>query len=219
MLHPSRSGFTLIELLTVIAVVAILAGIVIPIIGQSRVRAMFAKDASNLRQLGIANQLYMQDHNGRMVAFFDIEARDRGEPTAPWTRNLKHYIDGYQDMGAAQFEEAEQDPDSVFNSPLREDLSAGRSYGLNTQITNPNWNNQYINIPEPGRIVHIGPIEVRQTEWMRSADGSPGWGSPMAFRYGDTVNVLFADGHVGAHTTEELQMEPDDGSKSKFRWW
>ena len=212
-----KSAFTLIELLTVIAVIAILAAILLPAISSVRLRGQYAKDASNLRQLGIANQLYMQDNKGRMVAYFDVEARDRGEPTAQWTRNLKDYIAGYEEMDAAQFAVAERDPDSVFNSPLRESTNPGRSYGLNTQVLQPQWNNLYSNIPEPGNIVHIGPIEVRQTEWMRSSDGLP-FGSPMAFRFGETVNILFADGHVGSHTAEEL-LFLGNGSKSKFRWW
>jgi prepilin-type N-terminal cleavage/methylation domain-containing protein len=71
-MHPENSiqshrGFTLIELLTVIAIIAILAGILIPAIGNVRKKAATAKAVSNVRQIGMANSLYSQENKGKIL--------------------------------------------------------------------------------------------------------------------------------------------------------
>ena len=56
-----KKGFTLIELLVVIAIIAILAAILFPVFAQVREKARQASCISNLKQLGTAFQLYVDD--------------------------------------------------------------------------------------------------------------------------------------------------------------
>jgi prepilin-type N-terminal cleavage/methylation domain-containing protein/prepilin-type processing-associated H-X9-DG protein len=62
----SARGFTLLELLVVIVVAAILASIGYPAFIGALERAKVAKDMNNLRQIGVATQLYMNDNDGAL---------------------------------------------------------------------------------------------------------------------------------------------------------
>jgi prepilin-type N-terminal cleavage/methylation domain-containing protein/prepilin-type processing-associated H-X9-DG protein len=67
----SRRGFTLVELLVVIGIIAVLVSILLPSLGRARESANQAKCLSNLRQLGVAFQMYANEANGK----FPLAAR------------------------------------------------------------------------------------------------------------------------------------------------
>jgi prepilin-type N-terminal cleavage/methylation domain-containing protein/prepilin-type processing-associated H-X9-DG protein len=65
--NPKRTnGFTLIELLVVIAIIAILAAILFPVFSRARENARRTSCISNMKQIGIAMNMYTQDYDERL---------------------------------------------------------------------------------------------------------------------------------------------------------
>jgi len=105
-------AFTLFELLVVVVIIAILASIAYPVYTGVLERAKVTKDMNNLRQIGIATQLYMNDNDGALP----------GSATVTWMSQLHpKYLSSW----------------NVFQSPFdirgasETDATAPVSYGIN----------------------------------------------------------------------------------------
>jgi len=68
-LSATVRGFTLIELLVVIAIIAVLAALLIPALESARQNAYRISCAANLRQLGLAQMLYLDEYEGWFPVF------------------------------------------------------------------------------------------------------------------------------------------------------
>src|SRR5476649_1378859 len=63
------AAFTLIELLVVISIIAILAGIALPVFSQVQIKGAQTKALSNAKQIGLAMKVYATDNNGLFPSY------------------------------------------------------------------------------------------------------------------------------------------------------
>jgi len=92
-----RNGFTLIELLVVIAIIAILAAILFPVFAQAREKARSISCLSNLKQLGTAINMYVQDYDETFPWFCYGQSVDCNPVPAPnvaseWPVSVYPYV-------------------------------------------------------------------------------------------------------------------------------
>ncbi len=81
-----RRGFTLIELLTVVVTIAILAALLLPILGKVKIKAQRTTCLSNLRQLGFSWIMYRDENNDYLAESYPVSNSDvwvKGNMTDP----------------------------------------------------------------------------------------------------------------------------------------
>ncbi len=82
---PNTSrAFTLIELLVVISIIALLIGLLLPSLGSARHQARAMNCLSNIRQLEVAHQSYIVDHDGHLILANLGHSGTTHGPHDPW---------------------------------------------------------------------------------------------------------------------------------------
>lgn len=186
--HP-KSAFTLIELLSSIGVIAVLASLLVPLLGKMQANARSAKCMNNLKQWGVVTMAYVADHDGRLPS----------NESGIWYSALWSYA--YPDKGdsvpqlssaAGTFPSAWKN--TIYECPetFRTDpkTSAYRSYGFNLRAGD-------LDTDSPDKLSTI--LRPATTALIGDNKASNDLGRTTIFaRHNGKCNVVYMDGHVGS---------------------
>lgn len=237
-------GFTLLELLVVVAIIAVLVAIGIPVVISIRNSAGSAKTVSNLHQIQVANELFAADNNGFYVG---NDPSGSGIFSHPWFSYMPFVsLLGANDSGGEFLQDAwVTNYPEVLRCGLNVSVAApprdDRQFTIAMNMTG--WTNKNNGEAVGNWWEHFGPWSGGKIhrnrvnnpaqlimfyesgtftgylwdrlEW-KGDEGKTSAG--MAFRNkGGVCYAVFADGHTGGFTREDVEKET-----RKLRqhfWW
>jgi prepilin-type N-terminal cleavage/methylation domain-containing protein/prepilin-type processing-associated H-X9-DG protein len=189
----NQQAFTLIEILVVIAIIAVLASMLMPVFARARAKGRHATCLSNLKQIGAALHSYCNDYDER----FPLDAY-RG-PGAFWYERIQPYVRNMQ-IGVCM-EEGKRS-----RTPPGGDHSYEWSYAMNSTICRLDmWGGN--TLYDLSRIHYEYDVARMFMVGEGLADNMPpNWFAPAWWQYesyhkfyhNEQSDVLFVDGHVKA---------------------
>ena len=218
------AAFTLIELLTVIAIIGVLAGIVIPVVGRVQEAARSTKCASNLRQIFGYYMLDVQNNKGRLPA---------STGGGIWIQGLPTKFSGAEAKSVGQILSC---PDlvDIKGQPFIDANIKNQNRPPNTYSIN-NANLVYdLTASPPGEVTKtlasiVMPARVALAGDANDSDNAPtyfggviGVGRPPLTPHNGKANIVFLDGHVQAisdPTLLNVTVVPKPGTAQSMFWY
>lgn len=188
-----RGGFTMIEILTVISIIAILAAILMPALQKAREKARQAVCMNNLKQIGLAIHLYIQDYNGWLPPVWN------DSETLMVNRSYRGRLDSYLDnkkvyQCPSGLDEVKYGLNYQYNIRCGRYASVPQSYPTNSTYAPVRLTR--VSKPSEAVIMMDGNCQSESFShfWVREVSGAPDYEDYD--RHSGGLNALFVDGHV-----------------------
>jgi len=220
--------FTLLELLVVIATIAILAGLLLPALSNAKEKAREIYCAGNLKQIGLAFQLYGDDFNdylspykngtpawGQFVGYYEY-GNPKAEKWAGWGGRIYPYLGGkgHWKVFVCPSDPVKRDL-TLTNTAEGGDHGTGASYMVNSSDSAAGgigidfslgggvtvWY-RYGNAKWPAETCLVSEEPFKSSNYTMPGDGGyfyrPWYSHVYVPAHFKNNNVVFIDGHVGA---------------------
>ena len=220
-----RNSFTLIELLAVIAIIAILAGMLLPALNQARERARAIHCTANLKQLGSAQLLYAGESGDR---FIPLHYAESGGNEMRWYSTIMAYVG--RTGNASERENMSKKVTTVLTCGASlarmPDAAVKRTFGMNNYIgnyANPNILWKLSRASRPSDTMIFGEAQTipayKSFQYLLCDKDNMPANSPL-FPHGGRTNLAFVDGHAAGRTETEVptQLHGAEEAKNRVFW-
>lgn len=210
--HRKTVNFSLIELLIVIAIIAILAGMLLPALSAARDKAKAISCANNQKQMALSMQNYINDTGFWVWPVMEDESK---MSTAWWSRMMR---DGYfdvknlsKDVTSKSFLLCPETENFTYSAGengrlpsynLAYGMSGFGIYGISGRFDEPERVIRPEKIRRPSQVIALGerPKTYGSNPHRFTVSQIPGFSAGnevlMGFVHNNRANHLYTDGHV-----------------------